>query len=514
MGHPIGASGARIVASVVHQLRRRGGGLGIAAICSGGGQGDALLVKRGVIAMRVLVDRCRADGLRHRAGRSRSTATRCCSTTSMSALIHRGIDGIAKRLERDVEQRPHDRRRARHASSSTSIRAPHFRDLDVALAIEAATEDFETKLDLLRDARREHGARRDPRHQHQLDLDHVARPPRRSEARARDRHALHESGPGDAAGRGHSRDCDQRRDGARDRRRSPRRSTRRRSKSRDFPGFIANRILMPMINEAIYALYEGVASIDAIDTVMKLGMNHPMGPLDAGRLHRARHVPCDHERAARRLRRFEVPAVPAAQAIRGGRLARQEIGSRFLRLSRHRPRPGRRELIGEKRGGFDLTDEQREVGDLAREFALRELAPHVAAWDRAHRSRASPLPRSRRRARGDARPRALRRQRRRLRQLRASDRGARARRRRHGGDAVRAFDDLQRDRRRSARTRAAASAGSRELAAGDVLAGFALTEPDAGSDAAAIRRAPCATATRTCSAAASSGARTAATPAS
>ncbi len=48
---------------------------------------------------------------------------------------------------------------------------------------------------------------------------------------------------------------------------------------RDFPGFIANRVLLPMINEAIYALYEGVASAEAIDTVMKLGMNHPMGPL-------------------------------------------------------------------------------------------------------------------------------------------------------------------------------------------------------------------------------------------
>ena len=47
LGHPLGASGARIVASVVHQLRRRGGGLGIAAICSGGGQGDALLVRVG-----------------------------------------------------------------------------------------------------------------------------------------------------------------------------------------------------------------------------------------------------------------------------------------------------------------------------------------------------------------------------------------------------------------------------------------------------------------------------------
>ncbi len=47
----------------------------------------------------------------------------------------------------------------------------------------------------------------------------------------------------------------------------------------DFPGFIANRILLPMINEAVFALYHGVGSREAIDTVMKLGMNHPMGPL-------------------------------------------------------------------------------------------------------------------------------------------------------------------------------------------------------------------------------------------
>lgn len=47
----------------------------------------------------------------------------------------------------------------------------------------------------------------------------------------------------------------------------------------DYPGFISNRILMPMINEAVFALYEGVASKEDIDTVMKLGMNHPMGPL-------------------------------------------------------------------------------------------------------------------------------------------------------------------------------------------------------------------------------------------
>lgn len=49
--------------------------------------------------------------------------------------------------------------------------------------------------------------------------------------------------------------------------------------SEDFPAFIVNRILLPMINEAIYVLYEGVGSVDAIDTAMKLGANHPMGPL-------------------------------------------------------------------------------------------------------------------------------------------------------------------------------------------------------------------------------------------
>lgn len=48
---------------------------------------------------------------------------------------------------------------------------------------------------------------------------------------------------------------------------------------RDFPGFVSNRVLMPMINEAVYALFEGVGSVESIDAVMKLGMNHPMGPL-------------------------------------------------------------------------------------------------------------------------------------------------------------------------------------------------------------------------------------------
>src|SRR3546814_1717295 len=54
--------------------------------------------------------------------------------------------------------------------------------------------------------------------------------------------------------------------------------------SEDFPAFIVNRILLPMINEAIYTLYEGVGSVEAIDTAMKLGANHPMGDRKSTRL--------------------------------------------------------------------------------------------------------------------------------------------------------------------------------------------------------------------------------------
>ena len=95
----------------------------------------------------------------------------------------------------------------------------------------------------------------------------------------------------------------------------------------DFPGFVANRILMPMLNEACYALMEGVAEAEAIDTVMKLGMNHPMGPL-----HRARHLPLDYGSAASRFRERKIPSLPAAARESRGRPPRSQERPRVLRV--------------------------------------------------------------------------------------------------------------------------------------------------------------------------------------
>ena len=74
--------------------------------------------------------------------------------------------------------------------------------------------------------------------------------------------------------------------GADERREAPRpvalevRPGKKAAVAEDFPAFIVNRILLPMINEAVYTLYEGVGSVEAIDTALKLGANHPMGPLE------------------------------------------------------------------------------------------------------------------------------------------------------------------------------------------------------------------------------------------
>ncbi len=109
--------------------------------------------------------------------------------------------------------------------------------------------------------------------------------------------------------------------------------------SEDFPAFIVNRILLPMINEAVYTLYEGVGTVEAIDKAMRLGANHPMGPLEL-----ADFIGLDTCLSVMQVlyegpRGQQVPPVPAAREIRRGRLARPQDQARLLRLPRRQARP-------------------------------------------------------------------------------------------------------------------------------------------------------------------------------
>ena len=192
------------------------------------------------------------------------------------ARIRRGIDGIAKRLDREVEKGRLTAEQRGEVLTHIDPR-PHFHDLEIDLAIEAASEHLSTKLDLFRDLDRNtspetilasntssisittlgaatskpdrvvgmHFFNPVP----VMKLVEIIRGIATSDATYTFVHDLATSLDKTAV------------------------------EVRDFPGFISNRILMPMINEAIQALYEGIASVEAIDTVMKLGMNHPMGPL-------------------------------------------------------------------------------------------------------------------------------------------------------------------------------------------------------------------------------------------
>ena len=102
----------------------------------------------------------------------------------------------------------------------------------------------------------------------------------------------------------------------------------------DFPAFIVNRILLPMINEAVYMLYEGVGSVEAIDTAMKLGANHPMGPLELADFIGLDTCLSVMQVLYEGLADCEIPALSAARQICRGRLARPQDGPRLLRLSR------------------------------------------------------------------------------------------------------------------------------------------------------------------------------------
>ena len=107
----------------------------------------------------------------------------------------------------------------------------------------------------------------------------------------------------------------------------------------DFPAFIVNRILLPMINEAVYTLYEGVGSVEAIDTAMKLGANHPMGPLELADFIGLDTCLSVMQVLYEGLADSKYRPCPLLGQIRRGRLARPQGRPRLLRLSRRQAGP-------------------------------------------------------------------------------------------------------------------------------------------------------------------------------
>ena len=102
--------------------------------------------------------------------------------------------------------------------------------------------------------------------------------------------------------------------------------------AKDSYGFVVNRLLMPMINEAINCVYEGLASPEDVDQMMKLGANHPMGPLALADLVGLDIVLDIMQTLYNGFEDFEVPAEPVAQADVRRRLPRPQDGQRFLHL--------------------------------------------------------------------------------------------------------------------------------------------------------------------------------------
>jgi 3-hydroxybutyryl-CoA dehydrogenase len=193
------------------------------------------------------------------------------------ARIRRGIEGIAKRLEREVEKGRLTAEQRGEILTHIDAR-PHFHDLDIELAIEAASEDLENKIGLFRDLDRN----TPPETILASNTSSISITTLAAVTSKPDRViGMHFMNPVPVMKlveiiRGiASSDATYAfvRDLAVSLDKTP-------VEVRDFPGFISNRVLLPMLNEAIYALYEGVASVESIDTVMKLGMNHPMGPLE------------------------------------------------------------------------------------------------------------------------------------------------------------------------------------------------------------------------------------------
>lgn len=191
-------------------------------------------------------------------------------------LYDRGIGVVAKNLARSVEK-GRITEEQRDATLSHIAFAPEIADLDVAIAIEAATERLDLKLEIFRNLdKATPSAAILASNTSSISITTLGAVTSRPERTI----GMHFMNPVPVMQlveiiRGIATDqftYEFTRDLALQMGKTP-------VEVRDFPGFVSNRVLMPMINEAIYALFEGVGSVESIDTVMKLGMNHPMGPL-------------------------------------------------------------------------------------------------------------------------------------------------------------------------------------------------------------------------------------------
>ena len=188
--------------------------------------------------------------------------------------------------------------------------------------LESAPEDLELKRELFTKLDEIVARGRDHRDQHVEPLDHASW--RRSRSRPGHFVGMHFFNPVPAmklveivAGLQHHG-----LDGAPRARASPRTSARSPIDVKDSPGFVVNRVLFPMINEAAFALQEQVADAKGIDECMKLGCNHPMGPLALADLVGLDVVLRDPRQPLSRVRRAALPPVPRDQEARGSRLAR------------------------------------------------------------------------------------------------------------------------------------------------------------------------------------------------
>jgi len=192
------------------------------------------------------------------------------------ASVNRGVATIEKNLARSVEKgRLTEEQRGTivtHIRTETAIK-----DFDVDIAIEAATEDLELKLELFRQLDQSTPPEAIiASNTSSISITTLGGSTRRPERTI----GMHFMNPVPVMqlveiirGLATSQETyDFTEKLARDLGKTP-------VEVNDFPGFVSNRVLMPMINEAIQAVYEGVGTPEAVDTVMKLGMNHPMGPL-------------------------------------------------------------------------------------------------------------------------------------------------------------------------------------------------------------------------------------------